>query len=125
MSELDNASPGPCGGSDCTFNVAANNVGCRAGGNDCWQARMAEAEVSAFHDQTLADATQQIKQVLASIPDDPQGRKVSFLRTPRGLMLAWVNHGADVPTDAVPASADEETLAQALKLKPASAASGS
>ena len=128
MSELHGGgdSSGPCGGGDCTFRVHPDMLACVAGGSDCGPAVMAEAELSDFHDQTLADATQQIKQILAGIPcDDPQGRKVSFLRTPRGMMLAWVNHGAQTSPDAVPADADEETLARALKLKPASAASGS
>ncbi|HEX7175596.1 MAG TPA: hypothetical protein VF240_10090 [Pyrinomonadaceae bacterium] len=78
---------------------------------------MAEAEISPFHDQTLADATQQIKQVLARIPPGPEGSHLSFLRTPRGILLAWAHHRAEAPPDAVPATADEKTLSKALGLK--------
>ena len=104
--------------SPCTFAVTDRKVPCVPGGSECGIAVMAEAEISAFHDQTLADATQKIKQVLASIPPDKQGRKLSFLRTHRGTLLAWVHHGAKVPPGAVPATADEKTLSKALRLKP-------
>jgi hypothetical protein len=112
----------PCsiGSNICTFAVAVKDqtIPCAPGGSECGPAVMAEAETSAFHDQTLADATQKIKQVLASIPPDTQGRKLSFLKTHRGTLLAWVHHGAEVPPDAVPATADEKTLSKALHLKP-------
>jgi hypothetical protein len=127
MTEEYENDPGPCGGGDCDFTIDPDTgqVACAAGGGSCSSAEMAEAEISTFHDQTLADATRQIKQILDGLPtDDPRGRKVSFLRTPRGMMLAWVNHGEQASPDAVPWNADEETLAQALKLKPASAADG-
>jgi hypothetical protein len=102
----------------CTFAVKDRKIPCAPNGNECQPAVMAEAKTSAFHDQTLADATQKIKQVLASIPPDTQGRKLSFLRTPRGTLLAWVHHGAKIPPGAVPATADEKTLSKALGLKP-------
>ena len=109
----------PCDGRQaCTFAVKKPNIVCVPGGSECKLAVMAEAETSAFHDRTLADATQKIKQVLASIPPDPEGRKLSFLTTHRGILLTWVYHGAKVPPGAVPATADEKTLSNALGLKP-------
>lgn len=113
----------PCDKQSCTFAVK-DYIPCAPGGSECSTAVMAEAEISAFHDQTLADATRKIKQLLASIPPDTQGRKLSFLRTHRGTLLAWVHHGAKVPPGAVPATADEKTLSKALRLKPRPRARG-
>jgi hypothetical protein len=77
-----------------------------------------EAEASEFHDATLIDATRRISEIFESIPADSEGRKLSFLHTRFGTMLAWVHHGAkEISPDAVTAKDDDDTLARALRLK--------
>jgi len=76
------------------------------------------AAPSGFHDQNLIDATQQIREILAAIPPDPAGRKLSFIRTNMGNLLAWMDHsGAEVPEGAVTAEDDDATIAEALRLR--------
>jgi hypothetical protein len=80
-------------------------------------AELLEAEASGFHDENLIAATQQIRAILAAIPPDPAGRKLSFIRTNMGELLAWMDHsGAEVPEGAVTAEDDDATIAQALRL---------
>ena len=108
-----------CGGGDCTFSVAKRRglLVCQSGGGDCLSPTLLEAARSNFYDETVAATTARINEIIAGVPADRQGRKLSFLRTPYGLLLAWVQHGGPTGPDAVPASADPETLAKALGLK--------
>ena len=107
-----------CGRESCVYSISGESADCSAGAGTCGPAELLEAEPSGFHDQNLIAATQQIRAILASIPPDPAGRKLSFIRTNMGELLAWMNHsGAEVPDDAVTAEDDDDTIAQALRLK--------
>jgi hypothetical protein len=91
---------------------------CISGGASCAVTPLLEAEPSDFHDQALIDATQQINQILAAIPPDPQGRTVSFLYTKFGTILAWVRHGSDAAgPDSITGEDDDETVIEALGLR--------
>lgn len=112
-----------CGGRICSFAYSNESLSCQNGTGDCFSALMLEADVSAFHDQALADATQRIQAILRSIPEDKMGRKLSFLHTRMGLFLAWVSvEDGEVPKDALTVDRDNEGLAKALRLKNYSAA---
>lgn len=116
-----------CGGQVCSFAYAGDSLGCQNGTGDCSFAVMLSAEVSEFHDQTLADATLKIQEILNAIPEDKQGRKLSFLHTRMGTFLAWVKHGdIEMPKDALTVNSNDEELAKALRLKnyPARGAKG-
>ncbi len=110
-----------CTGASCDFAVGGGSteqqVSCLSGSGTCLAADLLEAESSGIHDETLVEATQRIKQILSEIPTDTDGRKLSFLVTKMGLLLAWVNHDADIPADAVTAENDNATVAKVLKLK--------
>ncbi|MGC2238910.1 MAG: hypothetical protein WA584_22330 [Pyrinomonadaceae bacterium] len=108
-----------CTGASCDFAVGGSNgqVSCLSGSGTCLAGDLLEAESSGIHDDTLIEATQKIKQILSEIPADSDGRKLSFLVTNMGLLLAWVNHDEDIPANAVTAKDDNEILAKALKLK--------
>lgn len=109
-----------CTGATCDFAVGGSDeqqVSCLSGSGTCLAADLLEAESSGMHDETLIEATQKIKQILSEIPADSDGRKLSFLVTKMGLLLAWVNHDADIPENAITAENDNTTLAKALKLK--------
>jgi hypothetical protein len=80
------------------------------------QSRLLVWRWSEFHDQYLIAATQAIKEILAGIPTDAQGRKLSFLHTNMGSLLAWVEHGEAVPANAVTADHGDATIAEALGL---------
>jgi len=102
----------------CDFSIFNESAACGTGTGTCAAAELLEAEPSGFHDENLIAATQQIRAILAAIPADPAGRKLSFIRTNMGELLAWMDHsGAEVPDDAVTAEDDDATIAQALKLK--------
>lgn len=107
-----------CGGRICSFAYAKESLSCQNGTGDCFAALMLEADVSEFHDQALADATRRIQEILRSIPEDKNGRKLSFLHTKMGLFLAWVSvEDGEVPKDALTVDSDNESLAKALRLK--------
>ena len=80
-------------------------------------ALLLDAEESGFLDGSLIAATSAIKDILANIPADVNGRTLSFLNTRMGTLLAWVEHGHDAWEGAVTAKDDDATIAAALKLK--------
>src|SRR2546427_12338869 len=101
----------------CDYAISNDSAACSDGQGTCSVAEVLEAEASGFHDENLIAATQQIRAILAAIPPDPAGRKLSFIRTNMGELLAWMDHsGAEVPDDAVTAENDDATIAQALRL---------
>ncbi len=102
----------------CDFAISNDSAACGTGTGTCAVAELLEAEPSGFHDENLIAATQQIRAILAAIPPDSAGRKLSFIRTNMGELLAWMDHsGAEVPEGAVTAEDDDATIAQALRLK--------
>jgi hypothetical protein len=107
----------------CDFAISNDTAACSEGRGTCGVAELLEAELSGFHDENLIAATQQIREILAAIPPDPAGRKISFIRTNMGNLLAWMDHsGTTVPDGAVTAADDDATIAEALRLKGRAAA---
>ena len=108
-----------CGGrtGGCSFQANDGALACVPGSGDCSPVSILEAEESSFHDCNLIEATRAIKEILAKIPQDPDGRNLSFIRTGMGTLLAWVDHGAEVVEGAVTGEDDDATIAAALKLK--------
>lgn len=111
------AESGDCVGKQCGYNIYEGTVGCSSGTGSCFEASVLSAEETYFHDKTIADATTAIQAILENIPADPNGRKLSFLNTNMGVLLAWVEHGKPVPPGAVTSNHDDATIAVALKLK--------
>jgi hypothetical protein len=109
--------PGGCSGFACGFGAFGDEVNCDTGSGSCWTAMMAEAETSGFHDAALQKATMEIQSILKSIPPDPKGRKLSFVNTEDGTILAWVNHGKPFPTGTVTLESGKDDVRKALKLK--------
>ncbi len=108
----------PCKGGSCDFAVdmIADNSFCMSGGGSCMSANLLEAETSDFHDSTLVEATAKIRKILSEIPEDADGRKLSFFVTRMGILLAWSSHGEEVPANVITAKDSNEVLTQALKL---------
>ena len=111
-----------CVGRQCSFAASDDSLACSSGGGDCVEVDLLEAEPSGFHDRNLIEATRKIKEIVAGIPSDSRGRKLSFVHTNLGTLLAWVEHGAEVPADAVTVDDDDATVAKALRLKGVAAA---
>lgn len=111
-----------CGFGACDFFVEGEFAACMPGAGSCTSADCLEAEPSGFHDQHLIEATQKIREILAAIPADPQGRKLSFLHTKTGSLLAWVKQESVVRKNGVTGKDDYEKVAKALKLKKRAAA---
>ena len=104
-----------CKGRECGYGEFSGDLGCTDGGS-CFQAQMLKAEESKFHDASLAEVTSQINDILNSVPEDEDGRQLSFLHTPFGTMLAWVRHDVDVPKDAITGDSSKEDLLSSLRL---------
>lgn len=103
------------GGRQCGYAVFSGDVGCTDGGNYFW-AEMLGAKESNFHDGALIKATSEINDILASLSKDAGERRLSFLQTPLGIMLAWVRHDLKIPDDAVTYESPEEDIISALGL---------
>lgn len=116
-------SPGQC----CCFTVRSHKIVCSAcaSGCDCSAAQLLDADKSAFHTDEIAEATQAINKILSEIPNDSEGRNLSFIQTKMGIMLAWVEHEDESLRDAnkdddeiaVTSADDNDTIAKALHLK--------
>ena len=106
-----------CTGKACSWNIHRDSGSCSNGSGDCVVAELLEAETSGFHDEHLAEATRQIRAIMQGIPEDPEGRKLSFIITNMGVLLARLDHGAEVPEDAINGTYDDATIAKALKLR--------
>ena len=108
----------PCKGGICDFALDAKNENtfCMSGGGSCLYGDLLEAEASDFHDSTLVEATAKIRKILSEIPEDADGRKLSFFVTRMGILLAWSSHGEEVPANVITAKDSNEVLTQALKL---------
>ena len=106
-----------CKGAGCGYQSKGHALACTEDGGTCMSVNLLEAEESAFHDSYMADATRAINEILAKIPKDPDGRKISFINTNMGTLLAWVDHSGIILEDAVTEEDDDATIAAALKLK--------
>ena len=115
--------PTGCVGKSCDFVLKDEDATCESGSSTCSPAKLLQAEPSGFHDAKLIEATNQINQILESIPADSRGRTLSLLHTNDGSLLAWVDHNAEAPADGVRPDADDATIAAAMRLK-VGAASG-
>jgi hypothetical protein len=101
----------------CNFQSVGESLSCVPGRSNCQPVSLLEAEESAFHDAQLVHATKAIKDILAQIPQDANGRNLSFLHTNMGTLLAWVEHGGTAIDGAITSDDDDATVAAALKLK--------
>lgn len=101
----------------CSFQFADESLSCIAGGGDCRIVLLLEAEESDFHDSRLIEATRAIKEIVAKIPPDENGRNLSFIHTNMGTLLAWVEHGEEPIARAITAKSGDAEVAAALKLK--------
>ncbi len=108
--------PVDCTGNDCGYGVVNGRVGCVSGDGSCVSSQLLEAKVSDFHDRYLQDATRDIKAILDGIPPDSRGRKLSFLRTHLGTLLAWVEHPENLAEDAVTINSGDAEIINALGL---------
>lgn len=106
-----------CVGRACGFQLKEQTLACTQNGGSCMHAKFLEAEISAFHDEALAEATRKITQILADIPKDPDGREISLILTNMGSLLAWVDHSGISLDEPVTENDDDAMIAAALKLK--------
>lgn len=112
---MGNGISSDCSGRLCGYG-AKSGVDCAGGIGSCWAANLLEARVSGFHDARLQAATRQIKSILEGIGQDSEGRKLSFVHTKMGTMLAWVGHVDRLGDDVVTYDSPDEELARTLGL---------
>jgi hypothetical protein len=124
MKKTNNGKPEGCNGLECHTTVILIDDGtpiyaCADGGTDCGVCKIVEVEISDFHDKHLQKATTKIKKILADIPPDARKRKLSFIHTKKGFVLAWLDHGARVPNGAkvITQKDDEKAFLKYLKIK--------
>lgn len=117
MENIDNVH-NDCVGRACQWVAGKDGkLTCVTGSRACTQAKVLEAEESDFHDARLIKATQAIREILAEIGADANGRELSFVHTNMGSLLAWVNHGGAIIEDGITVNDDDATVSAALKLK--------
>jgi hypothetical protein len=110
--------PKDCVGSACEWAQVGKGIECTDGNGGCSQPHFCEAEESNFHDKNLQEATKKLNRILARIPADPKGRRLSFCETNFGTLLAWVERGGKPAKGKVVKERDDDkTVAKALKLK--------
>jgi hypothetical protein len=101
-----------------SFSKETNIIGCVDSSQSvCGQAILLKARISPIHDHQLQLATRAIIAVLEMVTEDPDGRKLSFVQTKMGTLLAWVNHGSECGKGEVTFDSDDKTVIAALKLK--------
>ena len=115
MKETKKPIPLDCSSEHCDW-VFNRHIQCVDGNGFCAPSRLLEGELSGFHDQALIDATKKINRILAKIPADAEGRKLSLLFTKMGAFLAWAKHGGK-PRKGVTAEDSDAKVIKALKLK--------
>ena len=109
-----------CSLTECSYNVKGGSVSCGPGGDSCTLAYLQTADVSAFHDSPIKDVTAIINEKLDKLAKKPPspGLQLSFLWTPRGVMLAWVNHDEAIQLDGVTRESGLEENDKALGIQP-------
>ncbi len=112
----------PCVGRACDYNLTKSSANCSSGSGSCFAAMMVRIHENDYHDAVLAKATEAINEILTKIGNDSKGRELSMLATPWGALLAWVEHGAKIPHDAVGHDCDPAELAAVIGLKDTSSA---
>jgi hypothetical protein len=75
----------------CSYCRVDDELCCISGDGSCTKAVLITPEITLHHDQSLADATIKINEILSALPKGSEGRNLSILRTTQGLMLAWVH----------------------------------
>jgi hypothetical protein len=107
-----------CAGFLCDWAFTKSGLSCVDGGGGCEAAIFSEADESDFHPKELVAATRKINRILANVPPDSKGRKLSFCHTHQGILLAWCAHtGKPRPKSAVTRHDSPEKVEKALKLK--------
>ncbi|MBA2379905.1 MAG: hypothetical protein H0V76_10080 [Blastocatellia bacterium] len=120
--ELRTRTSGGCTGKQCGYNVSpSKSVGCDEGDGSCITAMMVMAEESDFHSSELQQASEDIQKIIDGIDQKGETRKLSFLATHRGIMLAWVEHDRPAKEGDLTASSDPADLEAALGIKSATA----
>jgi hypothetical protein len=107
-----------CDGSRCDWSWTKSGISCNSGEGGCFNPIFCEAELSDFHTAELEEATKKIKRIIAQIPKDPRGRKLSLCLTHRGFLLTWTTRGKGrVAKTAVTRHESDAKVDRALKLK--------
>jgi hypothetical protein len=105
-----------CISKSCGWNAFSRDVGCSSGNSSCLLAEVLVADESEFHTADLQEASAEIREILSKIKRR-RGRKLAFLGTPFGVLLAWVRHDIKVPDDAITSESSPKEIKKALGLK--------
>jgi len=105
-----------CIGKSCGWNAFSRDVGCSSGNGSCLLAEVLTADESDFYTADLKEASEQIQKILSNIKRR-RGRKLAFLGTPFGVLLAWVRHDVNVPDTATTSDSSLKEIKKALGLK--------
>jgi len=82
-----------CGGGRCGFDIVDDEVRCVSSDvATCWPATFLAAEVCDYHPQNVADKMPEIKDLVASLAYEANGRILRLILTSDGPMLVWANY---------------------------------
>ena len=95
---MSNGSQPECPTGSCGYGAQAGGSDCNGGDSSCANAKLdVPNQTNDYFTVRLQKVSNDINRVLAGLSPDPagQGRKLSFLRTPLGVTVGWVNHPPD------------------------------
>ncbi|NNE99834.1 MAG: hypothetical protein HKN25_12505 [Pyrinomonadaceae bacterium] len=114
---IENVEHGSRCAADCGFGASSDGIDCLPDGDGCGMAFLLEADESEFHDRYMVEATKAFNAILNMMPEDPKGRKPSFIHTRMGTMLAWVDHNANECEHQVTHESDDLKIAEVLGIR--------
>lgn len=85
-----------CPTGSCGYGMLKGDGPCDPGTSSCANGRLAPPDAIFGADSyALKNVTERINDRLARLGPDPDGRKLSFLRTPIGIAVGWLRHVPD------------------------------
>jgi len=114
----------PTCGDDCSYSIykkdLLDRISCGPGNGNCFSAELLSPMNTiekTFHGSNLRGATTAINAILNSLRiSPPDGLKLSFLRVPGGLMLAWVEENGAAPDDSITPDSSPDDIRRAVGL---------
>ena len=110
-----------CGWGILAEEESSDTILCIDGGGGYKRAQMLKAKNSVFHTPAIKAATDKIEAALNDViaTGEGNGRRLSFLFTDIGVVLAWVDHDATIPKgrDIITEDSSDAEVIKALGLK--------
>ena len=108
-----------CPAGSCGYGAFQGNGHCNPGDGSCANARLViKDNPTPYHTDAIMEASGQINDIFKGLGEDPRGigRKLSLLRTPRGVAVGWVHHNVETAPDRKLVGADDPRVINELMI---------